>query len=150
MGSFGAADLARSFAYIRSIDDSDGRGAPVLVLLFTSVIGAPNFLACFIIGHFSADLKGLASSMGNTAARILFGALYYLLPNLANYNFITYASHGHLPAAIHVAAAILYALIYVAVILAAATRSSGNATLNDGIIYQENLAASLLMSTRAI
>src|SRR5467141_5238673 len=38
----------------------------------------------FIIGHFSADLKGLASSMGTTSARVFFTALYYLLPNLAN------------------------------------------------------------------
>ncbi|HBB89543.1 MAG TPA: ABC transporter permease [Blastocatellia bacterium] len=75
----------------------------------------------FIIGHFSADLKGLASSMSGTAGRWLFKALYYLLPNLANLSFITPAAHGQMPAAAHLGAAILYALIYIAVILAAAT-----------------------------
>jgi ABC-type transport system involved in multi-copper enzyme maturation permease subunit len=96
-----------------------------VALLFSSfsspALSALLTFFVFIIGHFSADLKGLAGSLGNTAARLLFGALYYLLPNLANYNFITSASHGQLPAATHVGAAIVYALVYVAVIISAAT-----------------------------
>src|SRR4030095_9618616 len=36
----------------------------------------------FIIGHLSSDLKSLSNSMESTAARWLFAALYYLLPNL--------------------------------------------------------------------
>jgi ABC-type transport system involved in multi-copper enzyme maturation permease subunit len=75
----------------------------------------------FIIGHFSADLKGLANSMGSRGARAFFTALYYLLPNLSNYSFITPASSGHLPAPGDVAAAVLYALIYVCIILSVAT-----------------------------
>jgi ABC-type transport system involved in multi-copper enzyme maturation permease subunit len=75
----------------------------------------------FIIGHFSADLKGLANSMGGSAARWLFAALYYLLPNLANLTFITPAAHGQLPAAPHVGVAVLYSLAYIVVILAIAT-----------------------------
>ena len=75
----------------------------------------------FIIGHFSADLKGLANSMGSAAARWLFRSLYYLLPNLANLSFITPAAHGQMPAAAQAGASIIYGLIYIAVILAAAT-----------------------------
>ena len=75
----------------------------------------------FIIGHFSADLKGLANSMGSTGARLFFGALYYLLPNLANYSFITPAAYGQTPGLSNVVAAVLYALVYISVILAAAT-----------------------------
>jgi ABC-type transport system involved in multi-copper enzyme maturation permease subunit len=75
----------------------------------------------FIIGHFSADLKGLASSMGSTGARVLFTTLYYLLPNLANFSFITPAGHGETPALGNVVAAVLYALTYIIVILSAAT-----------------------------
>lgn len=75
----------------------------------------------FIIGHFSADLKGLANSMGSAAARWLFRSLYYLLPNLTNFSFITPAGHGQMPPAAHLGASILYALIYISVILAAAT-----------------------------
>lgn len=75
----------------------------------------------FIIGHFSADLKGLANSMSSTAPRLLFKALYYLLPNLANLSFITQAAHGQLPTPAHLSASILCALIYIVVILSAAT-----------------------------
>lgn len=75
----------------------------------------------FIIGHFSADLKGLANSMGSTAPRWLFRAIYYLLPNLANLSFITPAAHGQLPQPGLVLATVAYALIYISVILAAAT-----------------------------
>ncbi len=96
-----------------------------VALLFSSfsspALSALLTFFVFIIGHFSADLKSLAGTMGSTGARWLFGGLYYLLPNLANYNFITPASHGQLPEATHAAAAILYAFLYVAVILATAT-----------------------------
>ena len=75
----------------------------------------------FIIGHFSADLKSLATSMGSLTARWLFGSLYYLLPNLSNYSFITPAAHGQSPAPGLVFVTTLYALCYVTVVLAAAT-----------------------------
>jgi hypothetical protein len=75
----------------------------------------------FIIGHFSADLKSLAGSLGSTSARYVFNGLYYLLPNLANYSFITPAAHGRAPSPGFVFATALYALVYIAVILAAAT-----------------------------
>lgn len=96
-----------------------------VALLFSSfsspALSALLTFFIFIIGHFSADLKGLATSMGSTGARWLFGGLYYLLPNLANLSYITPAAHGQLPEATHVGAAVLYSLIYIAVILSAAT-----------------------------
>ena len=75
----------------------------------------------FIIGHFSADLKNLADTMGSGISRWVFAGLYYLLPNLSNLSFITPAAHGQLPNARHAAGAILYSLVYIVVILAAAT-----------------------------
>jgi ABC-type transport system involved in multi-copper enzyme maturation permease subunit len=87
--------------------------SPALSALLTFVI--------FVIGHFSADLKSLAGSLGSTTARWLFTALYYLLPNLANYSFITPAAHGRTPATGLVFATGLYTLIYIIVVLAAAT-----------------------------
>ena len=96
-----------------------------LALLFSSfsspALSALLTFCIFIIGHFSADLKNLAGSLGSTGARLLFGGLYYLLPNLANYSFITPAAHGRAPAAGFVLSAGLYAVVYIAVILAAAT-----------------------------
>ena len=87
--------------------------SPALSALLTFMI--------FIAGHFSADLKILAGSLGSTAARWFFTGLYYLLPNLANYSFITPVAHGRAPAASFVFASALYAFVYIAVILAAAT-----------------------------
>jgi len=87
--------------------------SPALSALLTFMV--------FIIGHFSADLKSLAGSLGSSSARMLFTGLYYLLPNLANYSFITPAAHGRAPSAGFVFATGMYALVYIAVILAAAT-----------------------------
>jgi ABC-type transport system involved in multi-copper enzyme maturation permease subunit len=96
-----------------------------VALLFSSfsspALSALLTFLTFVIGHFSADLKILAVSMGSTGARWFFTGLYYLLPNLANYSFITPAAHGRTPAAGFVLATTLYALVYIAVILAAAT-----------------------------
>jgi len=96
-----------------------------VALLFSSfsspALSALLTFFIFIIGHFSADLKGLATSMGSASARWLFGGLYYLLPNLANLSYTTPAAHGQVPGFGHVAAAVLYSLIYIAVILSAAT-----------------------------
>jgi ABC-type transport system involved in multi-copper enzyme maturation permease subunit len=97
-------------------------GVALLFSCFSSpALSALLTFFVFIIGHFSADLKGLANSMGSAPARWLFRGLYYLLPNLANLSFVTPAAHGQLPTAAHAALAILYALVYIAVILAAAT-----------------------------
>src|SRR5256712_13656850 len=52
----------------------------------------------FVIGHFSSDLKTLSQSTLSMPTRWFFAGLYYLLPNLANYNAITAAAHGLSPA----------------------------------------------------
>jgi len=87
--------------------------SPALSALLTFMV--------FIIGHFSTDLKSLAASLGGSGARWLFTSLYYLLPNLSNYSFITPAAHGRAPSPGFVFATALYAFVYIAVILAAAT-----------------------------
>jgi len=73
----------------------------------------------FVIGHFSADLKTLANSMGSAPTRWVFAGLYYLLPNLTNYNAITAAAHGQAPDGRAMLAAAGYGFIYVGVLLAA-------------------------------
>ena len=87
--------------------------SPVLSALLTFFV--------FIIGHFSADLKTFATTMGTTGARYLFGALFYLLPNLSNYSFITPAAHGQTPLPALLFASLGYAVVYIAVLLASAT-----------------------------
>ena len=96
-----------------------------VALLFSSfsspALSALLTFLTFVIGHFSADLKTLAVSMGSTSARWFFTGLYYLLPNLSNYSFITPAAHGRTPPVGFVLATAFYALVYITVILAGAT-----------------------------
>ena len=96
-----------------------------IALLFSSfsspALSALLTFLTFVIGHFSADLKTLAVSMGSTGARWFFTGMYYVLPNLSNYSFITPAAHGRTPATGFVLATAFYALVYITVILAAAT-----------------------------
>jgi ABC-type transport system involved in multi-copper enzyme maturation permease subunit len=96
----------------------------VAVALLFSSFSSPALSALltffvFVIGHFSAELKGLSSTVGSGGARALFAALYYLLPNLSNYAYITAASHGQTPAPSVFAGGVLYGLAYIAVLLAA-------------------------------
>jgi len=96
-----------------------------VALLFSSfsspALSALMTFFVFIIGHFSGDLKSLASSAGNVAARALFRALYYLLPNLTHYSVITQTAHGIAPDAGAIGLAAAYTVVYSAVLLAAAT-----------------------------
>jgi ABC-type transport system involved in multi-copper enzyme maturation permease subunit len=96
-----------------------------LALLFSSfsspALSALLTFFAFVIGHFSAELKSLATSVGSGAARAVFTTLYYLLPNLSNYAYITDASHGRTPTAANFAGAVLYGLVYIAVLLSAST-----------------------------
>ena len=96
-----------------------------VALLFSSfsspALSALLTFFVFIIGHFSADLKTFAASMGTTSARYLFGALFYLLPNLSNYSYITPAAHGQTPTPMMLLTSTAYALLYITVLLAAAT-----------------------------
>jgi ABC-type transport system involved in multi-copper enzyme maturation permease subunit len=96
-----------------------------VALLFSSfsspALSALMTFFVFIIGHFSGDLKSLASSAGNAAARALFRALYYLLPNLTHYSVITPTAHGIAPDAGAIGLAAAYTIVYSAVLLAAAT-----------------------------
>lgn len=98
----------------------------VAVALLFSSFSSPALSALltffvFVIGHFSADLKSFAASLGGASARALFGALYYLLPNLSNYSYITAAAHGETPTPAAFLGGVVYGVVYVAVLLAAAT-----------------------------
>ncbi len=134
-----AAGVALALLYVRrGYDPLVARIFPAVALIFfeltiivavallfssfsTPALSALLTFAVFVIGHFSADLRTLASANGTTAARLFFGALYYLLPNLSHYAYITAASHGATPAAADLLASALYALLYDAALLAAAT-----------------------------
>ena len=71
----------------------------------------------FVIGHFSASLKNVADELGSESARYLFGAVYYLLPNLSHFTYITETSNGIAVPVSLLVAATLFGLAYNAVIL---------------------------------
>lgn len=93
-----------------------------VALLFSSfsspALSALLTFFVFIAGHFSADLKTFAASLGGSAARWFFTALYYLLPNFSNYSLITPAAHGYYPSPSALLVALLYAVCYTGVVLA--------------------------------
>ncbi len=94
-----------------------------VALLFSSfstpALSALLTFAVFVIGHFSADMNAFAANAGGAPSRALFGALYYLLPNFSHFAYITDASHGRTPDPAAFAAAVLYALVYVAALVSA-------------------------------
>ncbi|MGE0131268.1 MAG: ABC transporter permease [Blastocatellales bacterium] len=86
--------------------------SPALSALFTLLI--------FLIGRWSPDLKLFAETSNSAAARAVSRALYHLLPNLANFNYINETAHGQAAPWPMVAGNTVYAVFYIATTLAAA------------------------------
>jgi ABC-type transport system involved in multi-copper enzyme maturation permease subunit len=72
----------------------------------------------FLIGHFSASLLDFAGTIGSASTLAFFTAIYYLLPNLSNFSFITETANGLTPPPAMVGGAALYAVFYNVVLLA--------------------------------
>jgi hypothetical protein len=77
-------------------------------------------LLIFLIGRWSPDLKLFAETANGAATRALCRALYHLLPNLANFNFINEAAYGQAVPARWLIGNTIYAVGYVAALLVAA------------------------------
>src|SRR5205085_11909617 len=82
------------------------------------------------------------SSLGTLSARWFFGALYYLLPNLANYSFIKPAAHGVVPDAQTILASLGYAIAYITVAERGKNRSEEH---TSELQSQSNLVSRLLL-----
>lgn len=96
------------------------------VALLFSAFSSPIFavfgsLAVFLIGHFTADLKGFAELFDAPVVRAGLVALYYALPNLSMFSQITPAAYGIAPPPAHLGAALAYAAAWNVALLAAAT-----------------------------
>lgn len=85
--------------------------SPALSALFTLLI--------FLIGRWSPDLKLLAETSTSIITRMLCRALYHLLPNLANFNYINEIARGEAVPSRIIAADAIYASCYVIGLLAA-------------------------------
>jgi Cu-processing system permease protein len=86
----------------------------------TPMLAALFSFAVYVIGHFSKDLLVMASLSGSAMTRAVLTILYFLLPNLSNFGFITEASHGRIVPLIMLASASVYAFVYIGILLSVA------------------------------
>lgn len=85
---------------------------PLLATLFS--------FSAYVIGHFSRDLLEMAALSNSMLTRAVLTALYYVLPNLSNFGFITEASHGRIVPLRMAISAMVYAIVYASILLSAA------------------------------
>ncbi len=95
------------------------------VALFFSTFSSPMLSAAFtfglyIVGHFSGDLKNFQQAVNSPAAARVAGGLYWVLPNLAQFDIKSDVVHGvHVPLG-YLAIAAGYGAVYIAALLAVA------------------------------
>lgn len=71
----------------------------------------------FVIGHFSLSLRDLARDLGSNAAKLIFDAVYYLVPNFSHFSFVTETANGIAGPPTMLGGAILYAVVYDLILL---------------------------------
>jgi len=86
---------------------------PMLSTLFT--------LGIYVTGVFAGDIREFGDFTRSPFLKGVTRVLYYLLPNFHNFNAIASASHGEAVPVSLVAQNTAYALLYVAVVLLAAS-----------------------------
>jgi ABC-type transport system involved in multi-copper enzyme maturation permease subunit len=84
----------------------------------TPMLSALFSFAIYVIGNFSRDLLQMAVIMQSRSSRAVLKFVYYLLPNLSNFSFITEASHERMLPLGTAAWATLYAIVYISILLA--------------------------------
>lgn len=86
----------------------------------TPMLAALFSFAVYVIGNFSKDLLQMAALANSSITRTVITVLYYLLPNLSNFGFITETSHGRVVPMGMAISATVYAFVYIAILLSAA------------------------------
>jgi ABC-type transport system involved in multi-copper enzyme maturation permease subunit len=95
------------------------------IALFFSTFSSPFLSAgltggLWVIGHFNADLRNFGAVVDSPVAVWITRSLYYLLPNFAAFDLKSQVVWGVPVPASEVALTILYALVYVSLVLTAA------------------------------
>jgi len=85
---------------------------PMLSGLFT--------LSVFIIGHLTSDIRLHGGKSESYVVRTISNVMYYVLPNLENFNLKNQAVHNVAPAAGHLEFAVAYGILYATMVLMAA------------------------------
>jgi ABC-type transport system involved in multi-copper enzyme maturation permease subunit len=87
--------------------------SPLLATLFT--------LGIYITGSFASDIRAFGELTKNPAMKALTRAIYYLVPNFRNFNVIASAAHATAIPVSLIGDNTLYAALYVALLLIAAS-----------------------------
>lgn len=96
------------------------------IALFFSTFSSPLLsaaftFALFVAGRFSADLRNFDQAVDSPAAAALAQTLYWVLPNLAQFDVRARVVHGLPITAGYVGLAVVYAALYVSALLLAAS-----------------------------
>ena len=94
------------------------------IALFFSTFSTPMLSAAltfglYIVGHFSGDLRNLRDVVDSPAAAALARGLYWVLPNLAQFDVKASVVHGLPVPAGYLAVTLAYAAAYIAMLLVA-------------------------------
>ena len=96
-----------------------------IALLFstfsTPILSAAFTFGLTIVGQYSTDLRNFQDVVESPAAQRLARALYWVLPNLAQFDVKAQVVHGQPVAARYVAVVTLYAALYVGFLLLVST-----------------------------
>jgi ABC-type transport system involved in multi-copper enzyme maturation permease subunit len=84
----------------------------------TPMLSAALTFGFFIAGHFSGDLRNFQDVVDSPAAARLARAVYWVLPNLAQFDVKDHVVHGVPVPAGYLAAAAGYGVLYIAMLLA--------------------------------
>lgn len=83
----------------------------------TSTLSAIFTISIYIIGHLLGDLKAFAARLGNPVVVFLMDSLYYVLPNLENFNIKGEVVHNIALDPSFIGMSVLYGLLYITMIL---------------------------------
>ena len=86
----------------------------------SSTLSAIMTLAFYVIGHLTADFKGIAAKSESALVQAVMNGLYYACPNLEVLNVKGQAAMGQMVSASYEVLASLYGLLYAALLITAA------------------------------
>jgi ABC-type transport system involved in multi-copper enzyme maturation permease subunit len=87
----------------------------------TPLLSAALTFALVIVGHFSADVRTFPDVVESSAAQWAARGVYWVVPNLAQFDVKAQVVHGQTVPAGYLAMAIAYAALYVAMLIALAS-----------------------------
>jgi hypothetical protein len=83
----------------------------------TPMLSAAFTFALFVVGHFSSDLRNFQDAVDSPAAARVARGLYWVLPNLAQFDIKADIVHGQAVPLGYMAITIAYAACYIAMLL---------------------------------